>query len=207
MMKLASTQNLEKSNEKTDHTIPITSNDSLSEVSSDDSLSLDRNDLDRNDLDRNDLDRNDENANSEVDEQYKPEIDQDIQRSNSILNTMMADRNKKSIFKRADIRQSESSTTSSVRARETYIVLSAKDLAKSIPQNATYNCLDPLPANCIEWRWRFFKIGDRKLVEVSHFDGNKRIYTDYNGNKIEYNMNDEWDRFLVKTLYAYVQNI
>ena len=98
MMKLASTQNLEKSNEKTDHTIPITSNDSLSEVSSDDSLSLDR-----NDLDRNDLDRNDENANSEVDEQYKPEIDQDIQRSNSILNTMMADRNKKSIFKRVII--------------------------------------------------------------------------------------------------------
>jgi hypothetical protein len=131
---------------------------------------------------------------------------QHIQTGNDILNEMVREDNKRSIFRKADDRRVVGSdVTSSSRARETYTVLSSKDLARSIPPAVTVEPLQSIPTGLVEWRWRFFKIGKRKLVEVSHFDGNKRIYTDYNGNKIEFEMNREWDQYLVKTLYAYAR--
>lgn len=130
----------------------------------------------------------------------------DILESSSILNEMMRDKSEKqSIFRKADERDATPSMTSSARSRETYTILNSKDLANSIPMSATTKCIQPLPSNYVEWRWRFFKIGDRKMVEVSHFDGNKRIFTDYNGNRIEYDMTNEWDKYVVRTLYAYAR--
>jgi hypothetical protein len=160
-----------------------------------------------NDIDLDDMNRVYPNQNEIVDFSSETEAQRDIRKSNIILDEMTKDLGKRSIFSRAneDVTITHENI-SSAKARETYTILSSKDLAKSIPQNVTTQSIVPLPPGLVEWRWRFFKIGERKMVELSHYDGNKRLYTDYNGNKIEYEISDEWDKYIVKTLYAYARN-
>jgi hypothetical protein len=76
-----------------------------------------------------------------------------------------------------------------------------------IPWSSTTPKKSVIPDNTIEWRWRFFNINNRKLIEISYLDSNngKRIYTDYSGNKIEYDLDNKWDAYLTKILYAYAK--
>ena len=104
---------------------------------------------------------------------------------------------RRSIFKKSDAKPTES--------RETCTILNAKDIENSLPPDLTKDPLGAVPDNHVEWRWRFFKIGNKKLVEISYLDGDTRIFKDYNGNSIEYDLQKEWDEYLVKTLYAYVK--
>ena len=86
---------------------------------------------------------------------------------------------------------------------ETYKILNIKDIEESIPKSASSTRLSPIPPNVTEWRWRFFQIGQRKLIEISLYENNIRSYIDYNGNVITYDLDPSWDAFVTKTLYAY----
>lgn len=89
---------------------------------------------------------------------------------------------------------------------ETYTILDFKDITTNIPKNASKkrrsdntNCTD-----YVEWRWRFFNIEGRKMVEISYKTKNgSRIYTDYTGKTISYDLDSKWDVYVVNTLYAY----
>ena len=89
----------------------------------------------------------------------------------------------------------------------TYTILDKDILQNCIPSTAQEQ-RQKMSESMIEWRWRFYNINQRKMVEISYYDGEKRIYTDYNGNEIEYDENElkSWEQFIVKTLYAYVEN-
>lgn len=86
---------------------------------------------------------------------------------------------------------------------ETYKILNIKDIEESIPKSTSSTRLSPIPPNVTEWRWRFFQIGQRKLIEISVYENNIRSYIDYNGNVITYDLDPSWDAFVTKTLYAY----
>lgn len=91
-------------------------------------------------------------------------------------------------------------------AQTDYCVLDRKYIESLIPEGASEKKLEVLPKDVTEWRWRFFKIGERKLVEMSYYDGVTRIYVDNSGNMINYDLDPLWDKFVVKTLYCYFKN-
>ena len=57
----------------------------------------------------------------------------------------------------------------------------------------------------VEWRWRFYKIGDKKVVEMSFLEpnSNERIYVDKNNNYIKSTISNEYDNYLVEEYYFY----
>ena len=107
------------------------------------------------------------------------------------------------------VRQDKSANVETDRANETnetcetYKIFNIKDIEESIPKSASSTRLSPIPPNVTEWRWRFFQIGQRKLIEISLYENNIRSYIDYNGNVITYDLDPSWDAFVTKTLYAY----
>lgn len=108
----------------------------------------------------------------------------------------------KSIFR---AQSKDTDDTVSRKRNESYTVLSSQDLLNSIPKNAS-TVKRNNTSNGIEWRWRFFNIDGRKMVEVSYVGyDNKRTYTDYMGNRIEYNMDKSWDKYVIQVLYAYAE--
>jgi hypothetical protein len=115
----------------------------------------------------------------------------------------------KSIFRKREIKYTEmkNSEKHQNQNQNTSIctILNSYDLNNMIPKSATTQRQNVIPNNTIEWRWRFFNINNRKLIEISYLDSNnnKRIYTDYTGNKIEYDIDCKWDVYLTKVLYAY----
>ena len=113
----------------------------------------------------------------------------------------------KSIFKAKTNYDTESCTESVTDENLTYTILNERLLKNSIPESATKKRLENIPDRTTEWRWRFFLFGQRKLVEISYLmKNNIRIYVDYNGNEIEYNLDSEWDKYVIATYYAYVKN-
>lgn len=108
---------------------------------------------------------------------------------------------RKSIFEKVDAKNTINMT---VPERTPQIVISSSELTKTIPENATTTPLNTIPDDVVEWRWRFFLIGERKLVEISYCDDHERIYVDKTCKRITYDMDSYWDKFLVKTYYAYV---
>jgi hypothetical protein len=116
----------------------------------------------------------------------------------------------KSIFRKREIKYTEKNNpekNNSEKNQNTSMctILNSYDLNNMIPKSATTQRHNVIPNNTIEWRWRFFNINNRKLIEISYLDSNnnKRIYTDYTGNKIEYDIDCKWDVYLTKVLYAY----
>ena len=87
------------------------------------------------------------------------------------------------------------------------IILKKSDIIDSLPNGASTYKMENIELGTIEWRWRFFNIDGRKMIEISYEDGKKRIYTDRKGNRIEKNneIDTFWDKYLVKILYAYVK--
>lgn len=88
---------------------------------------------------------------------------------------------------------------------ETNISLSLNDIIKSIPLTATKHPNVRLQTNHTEWRWRFFDIKGRKLIEISKKDPNsERVYMDNTGKWIlNSELKDNWDKFLTDTKYSY----
>lgn len=89
---------------------------------------------------------------------------------------------------------------------ESYMVLSLQDIIKSIPTTATKTPSHDLQQTHTEWRWRFFDLRGRKLIEISKMTpGSKRIYMDNRSKWTEYTLKKEWDKFVVDTRYCYVE--
>ena len=83
--------------------------------------------------------------------------------------------------------------------------MSLNDIIKSIPPNSIKRPNTYLQTSHTEWRWRFFEIKGRKLVEISkkHPNG-ERIYMNNMGKWISnLELNDNWDQFLTDTKYFY----
>lgn len=88
--------------------------------------------------------------------------------------------------------------------KEQQISLSFSDIINSIPKNATKCPNMTLQKDHTEWRWRFFEIKERKMVEISRKDPNKeRIYMDNTGKWTNYSLEGNWDKFLIDARYSY----
>jgi uncharacterized protein (DUF1499 family) len=85
------------------------------------------------------------------------------------------------------------------------IIFSYDDIMKSIPKNSFNKPNIKLLKTMTERRWRFFKYGDRKLVEISKKEPMKdRLYIDIYGKWIHYSVPDIWDKYLISEKYYYV---
>jgi hypothetical protein len=89
---------------------------------------------------------------------------------------------------------------------QSHIVLSLQDILNSIPESATRTPSFELQQTHTEWRWRFFDLRERKLIEISKMEPKlKRIYMDNQGKWTEYTLKKEWDNFMVDIRFCYVQ--
>jgi hypothetical protein len=86
-------------------------------------------------------------------------------------------------------------------------ILSISDITNAIPSTATKEPNVNLQKIHVEWRWRFFNLKGRKLIEISQKStGNDRIYVNNVGNWIKFKLNDNWDQYIVDTKYYYADN-
>lgn len=90
------------------------------------------------------------------------------------------------------------------------MILSLQDIIKSIPQNSVKKPDINLQKTHTEWRWRFFNLKERKLIEISKlspsFTETERLYMDNTGKWIKYNLKGNWNQFLTETRYCYVKD-
>ena len=85
------------------------------------------------------------------------------------------------------------------------IILSLKDIIATIPQNSVKKENPLLKLTHTEWRWRFFNINGRKMIEISKLEpNNKRIYMNNTGNWINHDDNNNLNNFIVNEIYSYV---
>lgn len=90
------------------------------------------------------------------------------------------------------------------------IILSYNEIIESIPKTATDKSDDKKKLKYTEWRWRFFNLNGRKLIEISKKQPNKaRMFVDNNGEWIdEFKADklDTWCKYLIETKYYYASN-
>lgn len=61
-----------------------------------------------------------------------------------------------------------------------------------------------LRKNKTEWRWRVFKLDDRKFIEISTLKpNNPRRFVDKYGKWVDYQMDPEFDKYVDKEVYYY----
>ena len=85
------------------------------------------------------------------------------------------------------------------------MILDINDIMKTIPNNAINKPDCELGKTNTEWRWRFFNVKGRKLIEISKKNPNhERMYVNNTGSWINYNdISNKWDKFLVRVAYHY----
>jgi hypothetical protein len=83
-------------------------------------------------------------------------------------------------------------------------ILTEQGIINSIPSGSC-DYPDPiLRITKIEWRWRFFNINGRKMVEISKKKKDEpRIYVDQKGMWIRSDIGSDWDQFVVREQYYY----
>jgi hypothetical protein len=87
-----------------------------------------------------------------------------------------------------------------------YMILSLDEILDTIPKNASNKFLPHLQSTHTEWRWRFFDIQGRKLIEISKQNPNKnRIYMDNMGKWVSDTLDNSWDQYVVDVKYCYVK--
>jgi hypothetical protein len=93
---------------------------------------------------------------------------------------------------------------------ENQMILSLQDIINSIPSNSVKGPNSNLQKTHTEWRWRFFDIKGRKLIEISKLPPSspdtQRIYMDNTGNWVKYTLKGNWNQFLIDTRYCYIPN-
>ncbi|VBB18534.1 hypothetical protein YASMINEVIRUS_997 [Yasminevirus sp. GU-2018] len=86
------------------------------------------------------------------------------------------------------------------------MVLSLEDIKRSVPPNASKVPLPEMQKTHTEWRWRFYNIEGRKMVEISKRDPNKnRVFIDNTGRWINFSLDASWDKYVVDTRHCYVK--
>lgn len=108
--------------------------------------------------------------------------------------------------KKPEKKHNVDSLTDSDDNDESQVILSHQDIIKNIPKGAINQPNPILQKTHTEWRWRFFDLEGRKLVEISKLDPKKgRTYMDNTGKWIKYTLvENEWDKFLVESKYCYI---
>jgi hypothetical protein len=87
-----------------------------------------------------------------------------------------------------------------------YMILSLNEILDTIPKTASNKFLPHLHKTHTEWRWRFFDIKGRKLIEISKQNPNEnRIYMDNMGKWISFTLDNSWDQYVVDVKYCYVK--
>ena len=81
-------------------------------------------------------------------------------------------------------------------------------IVQSIPPDATsapnQNLID---SGLTEWRWRFFKINSKPVVEISYKISNQiRQYFDKAGKTTDHEPSSYYDQFVTNELYYYAKN-
>jgi hypothetical protein len=86
------------------------------------------------------------------------------------------------------------------------MILALNDILATIPGEAESHPDPKLQKTHTEWRWRFFDLKGRKLIEISQKKPNSnRLYVDNTGKWINFELRGNWDQFLVDTKYCYIE--
>jgi hypothetical protein len=106
--------------------------------------------------------------------------------------------------------KSNNNKVDQIDQNENCVCLSIHDIKKSIPTNTISSPDIKLSKTHTEWRWRFFNINGRKLIEMSCKHPNKkRSFMDTSGEWTNDQNEDEiiaFEEFIQKTMYYYAQN-
>ena len=90
---------------------------------------------------------------------------------------------------------------------ENDLSLSKTDLQKMIPGDCNTDRDEDMETTHTEWRWRILKIGKTKYIEISFKNpGEKRKYINLDGDWVDREISDEFDRFVVKHYYKYTKD-
>ena len=107
--------------------------------------------------------------------------------------------------KRTEKKHNVDSLTDSDDNDDSQVILSYQDIIKNIPKEAINQPNLILQKTHTEWRWRFFDLKGRKLVEISKLEPNKdRTYMDNTGKWVKYTLVGGWDQFLIESKYCYI---
>lgn len=99
------------------------------------------------------------------------------------------------------------SDTNANNSDDDNFVLHIEDIKKQIPANSTSKENTNLQKTHTEWRWRFFNVNGRKLIEITRKYPNKdRDYIDNTGKWIKYVLDNCWDKYVIQTNYYYILN-
>lgn len=86
-----------------------------------------------------------------------------------------------------------------------HMTLSITEIQKSIPIGASDKPNSELEKTHTEWRWRFFNMEGRNLVEISQKKiNNNRIYIDNTGKWIYFELDNNWEQYITESKYFYV---
>jgi len=99
----------------------------------------------------------------------------------------------------------ESASDDPEEDREHYeTILCLSDIKKSIPDSATDQPDPVLSKTLTEWRWRFFDVEGRKLIEISRKEpNNDRFYIDNTRRWTRFTLDASWNRYIVDAKYYY----
>ena len=120
--------------------------------------------------------------------------------SNEIKETKDLRMDTNSIF----ISQNEMYKDNDISGKITYT-----SIMETIPETKTKIKIDNWQKKyTTEWRWRFFDLKGRKLIEISKMEPNKeRMYMENTGKWIKYTLvSPAWDRFLIESKYCYISS-
>ena len=95
--------------------------------------------------------------------------------------------------------------------------LNYKDILESIPEDKYENEQEELKKDHLCWRWRFLKISDKQIVEISittpeTIDDNGHVipsaikYIDKYGKWVNHDIDKSFDKYVVKQYFYYTSN-
>lgn len=108
--------------------------------------------------------------------------------------------------KEIDKNKYEIETSDSNLVNDLQMTLSLKDIIESIPTNAVTKPILNLQSTHTEWRWRFFDFNGRTMIEMSKLSPfTDRQYMDNKGKWISYDLDNNWDKYVVDIKYYYAK--
>jgi hypothetical protein len=81
--------------------------------------------------------------------------------------------------------------------------LEYNEIMNTMPDETYSQEQEDLKQKYIEWRWRFFQIGDKKFVEISSSNANNRKYFDKYGRWTDVHVDPSFNQYLTKQTFYY----
>jgi hypothetical protein len=91
--------------------------------------------------------------------------------------------------------------TNNITGKPTYT-----DIYDTIPKNKiTIPINDWRKKYYTEWRWRFLRIGEKQLAEISYmnYNSNKRVYYNTTGKRVYRDIPNTFDKYVIQKFYSY----